>query len=273
MLPYQITKPMSWWYVSPRVPSMMAVLHRAAGRAAARQDGGGWPWLPVDRLRDHPAADAGAAVSRLQPSQRWHSCSSSSETPKGSNVLVVVRGMMRGPGSEELSGDPATSAPVYWHFSSWPMALHGGYDPYAFDQGIPISPRTKLQAPPWANTDTFELRQAPDVRLLHRAQSVGRHGARAVAEGAGATRRLGPVQTHPQDDRRAMRWRAAGLLATAGASGRVGRRRRPGDGCMVRLAAVPNRMVCEPRHGQLPGTCHRVRGRVALGSLLAAMGT
>ena len=83
------------------------------------------------------------------------------ETPKGSNVLVVVRGMMRGPGSEELSGDPASSGPVYWHFSSWPMALHGGYGPYVFDQGIPITPKEKLLAPPWANTDSFELRQAP----------------------------------------------------------------------------------------------------------------
>jgi hypothetical protein len=82
--------------------------------------------------------------------------------PRGARVMVVVRNMMMGPGGEELSGDPATSAPVYWHFSSWPMALHGGYDPYIFDQGIPIQPRLKLQAPAWANTDTFEARQAPD---------------------------------------------------------------------------------------------------------------
>ena len=34
MLPYQITRPMSWWYVSPRVPSMMAPLIAALAGAA-----------------------------------------------------------------------------------------------------------------------------------------------------------------------------------------------------------------------------------------------
>src|SRR5206468_3809972 len=52
------------------------------------------------------------------------------ELPRGANTLVVVRNMMRGPGSEEKSGDSASSGPVYWHFSSWPMALNGGYGPY-----------------------------------------------------------------------------------------------------------------------------------------------
>jgi hypothetical protein len=42
------------------------------------------------------------------------------------------------------------------------MALHGGFDPYVFDQGIPITPKERLKAPPWANTDAFELRQAPE---------------------------------------------------------------------------------------------------------------
>jgi hypothetical protein len=82
--------------------------------------------------------------------------------PQGSRTLVVVRNMMRGTGSEELSGDPATSGPVYWHFSSWPMALKGGYGPYVFDQGIPIVPKFRLAQPSWTNTDNFELRQAPD---------------------------------------------------------------------------------------------------------------
>jgi hypothetical protein len=84
------------------------------------------------------------------------------ELPQGARCLVVVRGMMRGPGSEELSGDPASSGPVYWHFSSWPMALKGGYSPYLFDQGIPVVPRSKLKAPAWASTDTFNIRQAPE---------------------------------------------------------------------------------------------------------------
>src|SRR5205814_3796211 len=83
-------------------------------------------------------------------------------TPRGARVMVVVRGMMRGPQSEEASGDPATSAPVYWHFSSWPMALKGGYGPYLFDQGIPVRPKATLTAPPWGSVDSFDIRQAPD---------------------------------------------------------------------------------------------------------------
>jgi hypothetical protein len=160
MLPYQITRPMSWWYVSPRVPSMMApilVLLPAV------------PLVGWRRLVMAPVIVA-AVVLPLTLSKLYRSFSARNapfmrmveETPVGSRVLVVVRGMMRGPGSEEISGDPATSAPVYWHFSSWPMALHGGYGPYLFNQGIPIVPKVKLQAPPWANTDTFELRQAPE---------------------------------------------------------------------------------------------------------------
>ncbi|MCU1282806.1 MAG: hypothetical protein JWM53_6352 [bacterium] len=159
-LPYQITKPMAWWYVSPRVPSMMAVL--LVLLPTPRLDG----WRRLVML---PVIVC-AMVLPLTLARLYHDFSRRnagfmqlvSETPQGSNVLVVVRGMMRGTGSEELSGDPATSAPVYWHFSSWPMALHGGYDPYAFDQGIPITPKMKLKAPGWANTDIFQLRQAPD---------------------------------------------------------------------------------------------------------------
>jgi hypothetical protein len=159
MLPYEITKPMSWWYVSPRVPSMMAVL--LALTPAARLDG--WRrlvMLPVILC---------AIILPLTLARLYRDFSRRNagfmhlvgETPIGSNVLVVVRGMMRGQGSEELSGDPASSGPVYWHFSSYPMALHGGYDPYIFDQGIPITPKVKLKVPNWTNTDTFELRQAP----------------------------------------------------------------------------------------------------------------
>lgn len=160
MLPYQITRPMSWWYVSPRLPSMMAPLLALWPVASL----GGWR-----RLVMAPVIIS-AVILPLTLARLYRDFSRRNapflrlvgETPKGSNVLVVVRGMMRGPGSEELSGDPATSAPVYWHFSSWPMALHGGYDPYVFDQGIPIQPKVKLKAPPWANTDSFDLRQAPD---------------------------------------------------------------------------------------------------------------
>jgi hypothetical protein len=161
MLPYQITRPMSWWYVGPRVPSMMAVLLLLL------------PALSFDTWRRRllllPVIVC-AVILPLTLARLYRDFSRRNapfmqlldQTPKGSNVLVVVRGMMRGAGSEELSGDPSTSAPVYWHFSSWPMALHGGYGPYVFDQGIPIQPKMKLRAPGWANTDAFQLRQAPD---------------------------------------------------------------------------------------------------------------
>ncbi|HEY2745518.1 MAG TPA: hypothetical protein VGL86_12870 [Polyangia bacterium] len=160
MLPYQITKPMAWWYVSPRVPSMMAVLIVLA--PSLRFDN--W-WRRAAML---PIV-VGAIILPIKLAVLYRDFSRRNapfmqlvnETPRGSAVLVVVRGMMRGPGSEELSGDPASSGPVYWHFSSWPMALHGGYDPYIFDQGIPLQPKLKLQQPGWANTDSFELRQAP----------------------------------------------------------------------------------------------------------------
>lgn len=160
MLPYQITRPMAWWYVSPRLPSMMAPLIVLWPAATLT----GWrrlvmaPVILCAIILPLTLATLYRDFSRRNaPFMRLIE-----ETPKGSNVLVVVRGMMRGPGSEELSGDPATSGPVYWHFSSWPMALHGGYGPYVFDQGIPIVPHLKLKAPPWPNTDTFEVRQAPD---------------------------------------------------------------------------------------------------------------
>lgn len=160
MLPYQVTKPMAWWYVSPRVPTMMAPILVML------------PALQFERWRKLLVAPVVivAIVLPLTLAKLYRDFSRRNagfmhlveSTPRGARVMVVVRGMMRGPGSEELSGDPATSAPVYWHFSSWPMALRGGYDPYVFDQGIPLVPKQKLQAPPWTSTDLFELRQAPD---------------------------------------------------------------------------------------------------------------
>jgi hypothetical protein len=160
LLPYNILKPMSWWYVNPRIPSMMAPV--IALLPAVRLDG----WRRVLMV---PVIVC-AFVIPLTLARLYRDFSNRNnafmqlvdQLPRGQKVLVVVRGMMRGPQSEEKSGDPATSAPVYWHFSSWPMALKGGYGPYVFDQGIPIVPKVKLRAPGWANTDVFELRQAPD---------------------------------------------------------------------------------------------------------------
>jgi hypothetical protein len=160
-LPYQIFRPMAWWYVSPRVPAMMAPLLLLLPALPSVR---GWQrllFLPIVIcavvLPLKLARLYGSFSQRNAPFMRLVA-----QLPRGAKVMVVVRNMMRGPGSEELSGDPATSAPVYWHFSSWPMALNGGYSPYLFDQGIPVVPKQKLKAPPWSNTDTFDIRQAPD---------------------------------------------------------------------------------------------------------------
>jgi hypothetical protein len=159
-LPYAITRPMSWWYVSPRLPAMMAplILLLPAATISGRQ-----------RLLMLPMVIA-CIVLPLKLTKLYRDFSARnipfmrlvSELPRGSKTLVVVRGMMRGAGSEEKSGDPATSAPVYWHFSSWPMAIHGGYSPYVFDQGIPVRPKVTLQAPNNFIPDTFDIRQAPE---------------------------------------------------------------------------------------------------------------
>jgi len=159
-LPYQITKPLYWWFISPRVPSMMAPLILL------------WPRGPIEgwrRLLLIPMVAACLALPiklgilyRDFSNRNLAVMRLLAEVPRGANTLVVVRGMMRGPNPEEKSGDPATSGPVYWHFSSWPMALNGGYDPYLFDQGIPVRPKVMLKAPTWSTADTFDIRQAPE---------------------------------------------------------------------------------------------------------------
>jgi hypothetical protein len=162
ILPYAMAKPMSWWNISPRVPSMMAPLILLL--PAARPEG---------RLRLLFAPMILACVLlplHLRTLYRDFSKRNApameliSRVPRGASTLLVVRGMMFGPHPEESSGDPATSAPVYWHFPSWPTALNGGYDGYVFDQGIPVRPKKgkKLPAVPhWGGGDAFNIRQAP----------------------------------------------------------------------------------------------------------------
>lgn len=162
-LPYQIFKPMAWWYVAPRLPAMMAPLMLML---PALPTVAGWTrvvFVPLIAcaiaLPLHFSALYRSFSARNAPFMKLIT-----KLPRGATVLVVVRNMMRGPTSEETSGDPASSGPVYWHFSSWPMALNGGYSPYLFDQGIPLQPRKekKLKAPNWTTPDTFNLRQAPE---------------------------------------------------------------------------------------------------------------
>ena len=59
--------------------------------------------------------------------------------------------------------------PVYWHFTSWPMVIAGGYSPHLFNQGIPIRPRSFFNAPSESKQRPFDLRYAPeyDYFLIH----------------------------------------------------------------------------------------------------------
>jgi hypothetical protein len=159
-LPYNVNKPLSWWFISPRVPSLMAPLLLIAPMAVI--DGRkrllmvpmiiACMVLPLKLARLYKDfSNRNAAFMRLVE-----------EVPRGKSCFVVYRGMMRGVSSEEKSGDPATSAPAYWHWTSWPMALRGGFGPHVFDQGVPIRPIKPLKAPPYANADTFDIRQAPE---------------------------------------------------------------------------------------------------------------
>jgi hypothetical protein len=166
-LPYSMAKPMSWWNISPRLPSMMApvLLLLPAARLTGWQR---WLMAPVV---------ISCVVLPLKLSSLYRDFSQRNapfmkmlaQVPRGANTLVVVRKMFNSPHPEESSGDPAVSAPTYWHFPSWPMALNGGYGPYVFDQGIPIQPRKHKKlpfAPNWGAGDTFVLRQARDFEYL-----------------------------------------------------------------------------------------------------------
>ena len=163
ILPYAMSKPMSWWNISPRMPSMMAPLILLL------------PGVKLEgRLRLIVAPMIVACVvlplklrSLYRDFSRRNLAAMEliSRVPRGANTLLVVRGMMFGPHPEESSGDPATAGPVYWHFPSWPTALNGGYDGYVFDQGIPVVPKKhkKLpKVPHWGGGDAFNIRQAPD---------------------------------------------------------------------------------------------------------------
>jgi hypothetical protein len=166
-LPYNIVKPFSWWYVSPRVPSLMAPLALLL------------PVVTIEgrkRLLMVPVILCCFALP-LRLARLYRDFSNRNvpfmqlveKVPLGKTVFVVYRGMYVGPGAEESSGDPVTSAPVYWHFTSWPMALRGGYGPHVFDQGIPIRPKRVLKAPNNLAVGSFDIRLAPefDYYLVH----------------------------------------------------------------------------------------------------------
>jgi hypothetical protein len=172
LLPYEISKPMWWWSLSQRMPSliMTLLLLLPLGRLTGRQ-----------RLVMVPLMVACVALPlRLTRLYRDFNARNLpmirllNEIPRGASTILLVRGTRVTPEGIELSGDPASSGPVYWQFSSWPMALNGGYGPHVFDQGIPIRPKKRLKAPGWPMSDNFDIRQAPefDYYLIKNAPDV-----------------------------------------------------------------------------------------------------
>lgn len=164
-LPYSIKQPMSWWYVAPRLPALMAPLLLLLPPVELTWRRAGWvapfvvaavvlPTALTIRYSDFNRRNLGfmRLVDRL---------------PRAAKTLVLARGLIYG--DAESSGDPASSAPVYWHFMSWPMALKGGFSPYLFDQGIPVQPRPGLPYYNVAKTDGIDARTAPefDWYLVH----------------------------------------------------------------------------------------------------------
>jgi hypothetical protein len=168
-VPFEITAPFWWWFVSARIPALIApmLLLWPAVRIEGRTR---WLLVPVvlacTVLPLRLAGVYGDFSRRNAGFMRLVE-----QLPRGALTLVVYRGMKTSPGSQEQSGDPATSGPVHWHFSSWPMALKGGYSAYTFNVGFPLKPKKAILAPLWTAQSNFVLRDFPEWEyyLIHDA--------------------------------------------------------------------------------------------------------
>jgi len=158
LFPFTLDKPMSWWYVAARVPALMAPLVLLLPSEPII----GWRALAVAPMV------LLSAVLPLRLAALYGDFSRRNlgfmqlvdQLPRGARTLVLARGLLAG-GAED-SGDPSSSAPVYWHFLSWPMALKGGFSPNLFNQGIPVQPRGDVSWFSVGRTDRFEFRTYPD---------------------------------------------------------------------------------------------------------------
>jgi hypothetical protein len=179
MLPYAIKQPMSWWYVAPRVPALMAPLLLLL--PSANLDG--WRCLAMAPVLAACLALPIKLTALYTDFNRrnFGFMRLVDRLPRGATTLVLARGLITG--DPEVSGDAASSAPVYWHFMSWPMALKGGFSPYLFDQGIPVQPRPTTPHYNVARSDSLDFRSAPefDYYLVH-ASSDARPEDRHVRE-------------------------------------------------------------------------------------------
>ena len=185
-IPYEITKPFSWWFVSPRIPPLMMLI---VPLLPSRPIIGKWRWLMAPVVLS-------AVILPVRLTQLYRSFSVRnagfmrlvSEVPLGAPCLVILNNLVTwAPKWEERSGDPASSAPVYWHFVNWPMALRGGYSAYLFDQGIPVRVKNKLASPSWADTAKFNIKQAPDYEyyLAYNSTTLDREPGLEVVDDAG----------------------------------------------------------------------------------------
>ncbi len=158
-LPYEISKPVIFFQISGRLPPLLVALTLLL------------PNVPPSRAPVVPMAAIGIAALLLFVRITTLSCYFDRRNkpffdlvdslPDGSSTLVIVRHMMEGEHPEEASGDPATSAPVYWGFAEWPMALHGGFAPYVFDQGMPVVFTAKIPTPSFPPPDDLLPEQPP----------------------------------------------------------------------------------------------------------------
>jgi len=154
-LPVEIKNPIKWFYIAQRLPTFIMILLLLR------------PSVPMARTRLLFVVPAivFAIVLPLKLVKLYRSFSTRNmgfihlvqEVPIGGTCLVVPRGMR-----PSMTMDPVAMGPVYDHLGSWPMALRGGYDHFAFDQGVPIRPKKRLGTPNFWSADTFDFRQAPE---------------------------------------------------------------------------------------------------------------
>ena len=160
-LPFSIDRPMRWWFIAARMPSVLAaLLVLLPGRR----------FIGRETLAFAPIVGAALVLSlHLTVLYRDFARRNAdffallAKVPRGANTLVAVAHLWGSPNPGESSGDPASSAPVYWHWAEWATALKGGYSPYLFDVGFPVVPKPEraLQAPAFGNWDGFRPSSAP----------------------------------------------------------------------------------------------------------------
>jgi len=160
--PFSLEHPVKWWFIAPRIPMLIAtllLLLPAPSSVSAR------PWAAVA-----PGIVAiGVLMLFLTHLYRDFSFRNRGffaligKTPYGASTMVAPSGLWHSPTPGEASGDPASSVPVYWHWTEWPMVLRGGYSPYIFDVGFPIvaKPGLSLIAPAFGDWDSFRPQKAP----------------------------------------------------------------------------------------------------------------